>query len=672
MVPPRDSLSASVQVVAQNLPPALVSPDRLGRILDVAELLPPVAVAGFECRLAGSDPQVDLAIFLPSTERTFSVFAGLNPSHELAPDLLRDPAWPRIRNLCRSVQLPDGAHRGVVDNIWLEFDLTAGTGPDPTPALFFSTGPPASTTPGEYLDVVESVLATLDLGPLSPSLRSRVLRTMGGVPAGAGVFQFGLRLEDPVRAMRLCISGLAPDRLVSYLREIGWRYDPAPLHRTVDRLATLADDIFLDVDVGEKIGARIGLEAHLRGPKRPTLERRWVTLLNWLVAEGLCAEQARRDLSAWAGITFPTPDDVAGHNGLETLTHLVGDRASTCFLRGLNHVKLCYEPHKQLEVKAYIGFTRHWVTSSLSPVTPTGLSEPARHHTTARNAWRLLSGRQDATGGWGYNHDVPADADTTTWAVLLAESVGDMNSARLPSARAFRARHLRPDGGLATYTDDAPLRTYLSLPDTVSTAGWTTAHPCVSAAAAHLTGFGPGLEEYLWRVQRPDGSWPAYWWTEREYATSLALPALADRIRSGGGSAAAARRGFSWLRIRLEHHLAGGPDQRMAVAHGVAWCLAALACCDDAIDTVPLLSNGVDWLVQTQWSDGSWAASARLRVPPTDCLEPDEICGWEVVGRVQGSTSLDQGRVFTTASVLAALGRVQTRLIDPERSGPGR
>ena len=575
----RPSLAGSVQVVARHLAPTLVPPDRLSRILEVARLLPPVAVAGFECRLAGPDRQVDFAVHLPSSDRTFSLFAGRNPSHELAPELLGDPAWSGIRGVCRNVNSPGGVLRGLVDNLWLEFDLPTGTATGPPPALFFSTGPRVSTSPRQYVEVVESVLATLGLGPPSPPLRVGILRATQLLPAGSGVFQFGLRVGDRVPAMRLCISGIPPGQLLRYLRDLGWQHDPAPVRRAVDRLVAVTDDLVLDVDVGAEIGARIGLEAHLRGPKRPVLDRRWTTVLDWLVDDGLCSRQARRDLAAWPGTSFPAADLMPGSSGFGAVSKLLGGRTSVCFLRGLHHLKVVCDPVAGLEAKAYIGFTRHWVGTAARPATlehrpatdhvagvgphdvteraiasglgflaaarsPTGWWQDFRLGTglsdawvtaytgralaevpgaaaaeMAGDAWRVLAGRHDPGGGWGYNLRVPADADTTTWALLLAERVGDTSSPRLAEARSFLAGHLLPGGGIATYTEAAPLRTLMFLPDSMSLAGWTAAHPCVSAAAANLASFAPRLGRYLLRAQRPDGSWPAYWWADREYAT---------------------------------------------------------------------------------------------------------------------------------------------------------
>ena len=55
----------------------------------------------------------------------------------------------------------------------------------------------------------------------------------------------------------------------------------------------------------------------------------------------------------------------------------------------------------------------------------------------------------------------------------------------------------------------------------------------------------------------------------------------------------------------------------------------------------------VRWLVTAQHADGSWPASARLRVPM-----PGQV---DANGQERMINALDQNRVFTTAAVTAAL-----------------
>jgi hypothetical protein len=60
-------------------------------------------------------------------------------------------------------------------------------------------------------------------------------------------------------------------------------------------------------------------------------------------------------------------------------------------------------------------------------------------------------------------------------------------------------------------------------------------------------------------------------------------------------------------------------------------------------------------LLALQLDDGSWTASARLRVPPLDAQNPALRWNWDESGNGFGSIVLDQQRVFTTATAVRAL-----------------
>jgi len=292
-----------------------------------------------------------------------------------------------------------------------------------------------------------------------------------------------------------------------------------------------------------------------------------------------------------------------------------------------------------------------WVTAYVGRVVAIADDPPAR--AAAGRAWQWLARRSSA--GWGYNGLTPEDADTTAWAIRFAEAVGAGASERASAGRSFLASQSRPDGGLSTYGDDAAIRAFIGAPATLRFDGWCGSHPCVTAAAAAGLG-GSSALCYLRTVQADDGHWPSYWWCEPEYATAMAASALGRfGERDDHGRVA---RAATWAARRLapRGHAVSSvcPD---GSAFATALALRTLQAGGDAsFDAESATARrAVDWLLCQQQSDGSWPSSAGLRVPPPDQTEPDRHVGWQLGGKIEGGISLDQERLFTTATVVETL-----------------
>jgi hypothetical protein len=240
---------------------------------------------------------------------------------------------------------------------------------------------------------------------------------------------------------------------------------------------------------------------------------------------------------------------------------------------------------------------------------------------------RALLARQRSDGGWGYNRMSPADSDSTAW-VLKFLAAAAYSGAALGPAKAFLLSHLRTGGGLSTYGGGTSLRFGGALAGT-DDSGWRGGHLCVAANAAGL--IGEPLIVYLISSQSPDGAWPAYWWRCDALSTALAVESLgaveaasSSRSRAAEWALRRAETGSTpfesaWL-IRIL--CAAGPAERSR-AGAMALALAA-----------------------EQSPDGGWDSSADLLVPhPAQASRADD-----------SPVFRDQGRLFTAASALLALG----------------
>lgn len=299
------------------------------------------------------------------------------------------------------------------------------------------------------------------------------------------------------------------------------------------------------------------------------------------------------------------------------------------------------------------GESHDWVTAYVAGcLATTGDAEVAA---AARRGWDHLRTAQKPGGGWGYNASTPADADSTIWTLRLAEALGEGASPEAVCGYEFLASHVREGEGIATYAGQSAPRDYVGLPATVDFGGWVRPHVCVTAAAAGLPGpIGDAARASLPAMQHADGHWPSYWWFDPGYASAEAVDAL------GAGEAADAAAVFARNRINVLLMMVETP------AFALAQSVRILARCGQ---TVP--EAAIARLVARQAPNGSWPASARLRVPHPDRIEPEEA-GWrqwtglsrapqsldDLLAMTFTITSLDHRRAFTTATVLRALDAV--------------
>ena len=270
----------------------------------------------------------------------------------------------------------------------------------------------------------------------------------------------------------------------------------------------------------------------------------------------------------------------------------------------------------------------------------------------ARDSWDLLLAHRNPDGGWGYNAYLPADSDGTAWVLRLMDTLGVGGKDLSGAACSFLEQHTRPDGGIASYLDrDCPyLRKFLHAK---SLEGLCTTHACVTAAAAgHRCS--TSARNFLRRTQNHDGSWMGYWWKDDEYTTALSAQALS--LFSLPGDHARVQKAVDWARQRMDD---GGAV--LSLAHGkhspfaTALCVQTMVLGSDPSVVKKPLDQALSWLLNRQMSDGSWCASAWMRVPPPDAIDPR-------AHQEKSHLFLDTASIFTTATVLNALQKTKAYL----------
>jgi squalene cyclase len=270
-------------------------------------------------------------------------------------------------------------------------------------------------------------------------------------------------------------------------------------------------------------------------------------------------------------------------------------------------------------------------------------------------AWRAMSRRRRPTGGWGYNDQSPADADSTAWGLRMASVLGKSKSACALRARKLLHRQQRHDGGAATCSRVEWKSHFERMSFWSEWAGWCDSHVCVTAVALDALDGAARRDalRFVRRRQDPSGRWNGYWWADHEYSTSLALCAL---TRWGQNRDRPIReRALTWISHRVNTHgaIISGATGRCS-PFATACALGIFNQRSAGKDRAEIAVKCLQWLIRNQRHDGAWRASATLRLPLPDDRNPDLYKRWKL-GVEFGNICLDHRAVFTTATVVTAL-----------------
>jgi squalene-hopene/tetraprenyl-beta-curcumene cyclase len=297
------------------------------------------------------------------------------------------------------------------------------------------------------------------------------------------------------------------------------------------------------------------------------------------------------------------------------------------------------------------GEASHWPSGFI------GTAMPLSADTTEalERAADTLVETQHPDGGWGYNENVPTDADSTAWVLRLLTRLGRDGACRR-AARCLIHHQSSRNGGVATYSEADPIRRFTGVTRWVPFWGWCAPQTEVTAAVALALasaehGASPAQVRDAWRFvqsrQRRDGSWSSYWWTSSHYATLQAV-----ELASAVGDVSAVHRAALWTIVHQRDsggwHLTGDADSAFASALAVSILLRADA---DA----ERVQRGLLRLLELQKADGSWATQPTLRIPLPPDRDPNGEGPWRPVRFGPGIDVPDQHRTFTTAACVAAL-----------------
>ena len=366
-----DSFEGYLGPVAAGIAPELISPSAFADIRSVARVLPDTLAYntfGFECRLGEELPRADFLVLATASCGRESL-AGLHPTSTLPDFLTADPIWKRVAGFAARWADPSSVLYYAADNVWLEFDVD-GTVPDvPVPSVFF--GPQANgrvdtgvATHGQNAEDERATIvnALRLLSGVEPP--PRMLQTMSdclrALSPDESVFQVGLMMSRSTEAVRLCIRLGTVGRVAEYLSGVGWTGSEVDLRDTLEPVSGLVNYVCLDVDVGESVHPKVGLECYVGRPGSPKSGPEWEAFLDFLLRRGLCTPDKREALLAYPGYIDENAEGVPWPAPLRRASLLLGGRSLSMFVRAIHHVKIVYRPGEPPEAKAYLAANHHW------------------------------------------------------------------------------------------------------------------------------------------------------------------------------------------------------------------------------------------------------------------------------------------------------------------------
>lgn len=354
------SFAEYLQPLVPHLSPQLVSTQAFSDIHSIASLIPGTLAHsqfGFECRLGEDLPKAD---FLLCATASLGGRCGLAQLGQAFPLLLTQPVWRQVHNFAThwaDASSPLYAH---VDDIWLEFDVDGTSSQNPLPSVFFGLQTKHSRDSEQFramacaddIATTQIALKLLTGNEILPATLEKLSSCCQMLPSGAQIRFIGAMLARDTHMFRCVIQGMSLGEILDYLRRIEWEGSIGDIKNVFETISSFIDYVWLNIDVGETIGHKIGLECYYNNSPNGEIKQRGS--LDYLVQNGLCTNQKRNALLLYSGISYINPNDDLWPESLRLSSQLFGSVGFTMLRRGLHHVKIVYHPQKPLEAKAYL------------------------------------------------------------------------------------------------------------------------------------------------------------------------------------------------------------------------------------------------------------------------------------------------------------------------------
>ncbi|MBD2387082.1 hypothetical protein [Cylindrospermum sp. FACHB-282] len=369
----KNSLGNYLATLAPYIPSQLISNENINNIQKIAQVIPSAITTffGFECQLGIQKAQADFLICLDASEAGRKILGEDDYVVKLPDFLMQHHIWNRIYEFGKHWNNDTSALYEKVNNMWLEFDVDDSHPDIPVPSCFFGPQPvyaPAHTysdTPAylyPHTWISQIALKLLLKQDLSSAVEHQLFQCFDLLPKNAYVFQVGVMLARKSDAVRICIRNISPEEILNYLEQLNWSGSIEQLSIILNELSSLVTRIDLDLDIGEVISPKIGLECYFE--KQPKQEPKWQLFLDYLVDVGLCISEKRDALLEYPGYIRENSNQDLFPSNLLKISRIMGPQYEWIFLKGLHHIKVVFQSSESLQAKAYLFASNHLVTRS--------------------------------------------------------------------------------------------------------------------------------------------------------------------------------------------------------------------------------------------------------------------------------------------------------------------
>ncbi len=347
------ALSDYLRILQSRLCPSIVSEENLARIIRLTNSLPGEVSTffGLECPMEGGRSDADFLFCSTQHERHISMVAGTHPKVHLPESLFDSRAWKTVVDFCKVWEADSSDLRGGIHNMWLEFDV--GRSEEPwDPSLFFGIEHDHHPSAEEVLEVTKRALGYLDIDAVCGQRVRTLERLFEQLPDSARVFQVGVMLSRLSPCTRVCIRGIEPEYLSEYLEQCGYSGRLDEMYSFIETIEGTFDSVALDLDVGARIAAKIGLEFSFELNDSAMI--RLEAFLASCLQAGLTDTETVKSLLDFHFIDHSGKNSELWPEKLLKQTALFGF-GSISFIAGwLHHVKVDFYGDRLMSAKAYL------------------------------------------------------------------------------------------------------------------------------------------------------------------------------------------------------------------------------------------------------------------------------------------------------------------------------